>query len=248
MYVVQMKSFAEIASSLGTYANRILRDAKKLKIPIRNKSEAQKNALQTGKTKHPTLGTERSDEVKSKIGLGIAKSWDEMPEDKKNILRDKKREQWNSLSEHQKANMLKSANNAVRVASKVGSKLEKHILNNLLSNGWKVDFHKEQILSDTKLQIDIFLPTINTAIEIDGPSHFVPVWGDDALKKNIKYDQKKEGLLIGKGYALIRIRQDHDYSKTRANAVCDKLSKMLQNISSEFPEPENRILTISDTI
>lgn len=248
LYIDKLKSFAEIAERLGTYANKVRRDAKRLGINIRNKSEAQQNALQTGKTKHPTLGQKRSDQTKSKIGIGMARSWQSMSQAEKQKVSEQKKEQWSRLSDDQKANMLKSANDAVRLASKTGSKLEKYMLNELLKDGWKTDFHKEQILSDTKLQIDLFLPSINTAIEIDGPSHFVPVWGDDALKRNIKYDQKKEGLLIGKGYVLIRIKQSHDFSKTRAQLVYTKLREIIQSISTKFPEPENRIITIKDEI
>ena len=89
--------------------------------------------------------------------------------------------------------------------------LTRFILDSLLQDGYKVDFHKEQSLLNTKLQIDLFLPSMNTAIEIDGPSHFLPVWGEDALAKNISYDQKKQGLILGKGLALIRIKQTKDF-------------------------------------
>ena len=68
LYTVQQKSFADIAELCGTYANKIRRDAQALKITIRNKSEAQKNALETGKHKHPTKGSERSQRTKEKIG------------------------------------------------------------------------------------------------------------------------------------------------------------------------------------
>jgi hypothetical protein len=60
LYSEQGKSFADIAVMYDTYANRIRRDAKKLNIKIRDKSEAQKNALKTGKHSHPTKGKERS--------------------------------------------------------------------------------------------------------------------------------------------------------------------------------------------
>ena len=153
MYLKELKSFGDIADTLGTYANKIRRDAKKFKIPIRNKSQAQANALKTGRTKHPTEGTERSEHTKSKIGLGLARSWDSMDELSKQKIIDQKRDQWNKLSEDQKANMQKSANDAVRLASKTGSKLEKYILEKLLKDGWRVDFHKEHMLVDTKLQI-----------------------------------------------------------------------------------------------
>ena len=109
------------------------------------------------------------------------------------------------------------------------SKLEKFILTQLLKDGYRVDFHKEQMLSNTKLQVDLFLPTINLAIEIDGPSHFAPIWGQDALTKNQKYDEKKNGLLIGKGLSLIRIKQTKDFSKTRANIIYTKLLNLLIN-------------------
>lgn len=248
LYVMELKSFGDIASSMGTYANRIRRDAQKFDIPIRNKSEAQANALKTGRTKHPTEGTQRSEDTKSKIGLGLAKSWDSMGETAKQKIIEQKREQWNKLSEDQKANMQKSANSAVRLASKTGSKLEKYILEKLLGDGWRVDFHKEHALVDTKLQIDLLLPTIKTAIEIDGPSHFAPVWGEDTLKKNIKYDQKKQGLLVGKGYALIRVIQKFDFSKTRADIIYSRIKQVLNNISDNFPEPEDRIIIIKDEI
>ena len=49
LYIENKNSFADIAIMYGTYANKIRRDAKKFNIEIRDKSEAQKNALKTGK-------------------------------------------------------------------------------------------------------------------------------------------------------------------------------------------------------
>ena len=142
--------------------------------------------------------------------------------------------------------MQQKANVAVRESSKVGSKLEKFILNQLLKDGYKVNFHQEQTLSNTKLQIDMVLPTINTAIEIDGPSHFLPVWGEDTLKKNITYDQKKAGLILGKGMVLIRIKQLNDYSNTRAINIYNELHVLLQQIRTKFPDSNNRSFIIED--
>ena len=64
-YVKKNQSFREIAKDLNTYPNRILRDAKKFNIPIKSKSQAQKNALKSGKHKHPTKGRVRSEQEKS---------------------------------------------------------------------------------------------------------------------------------------------------------------------------------------
>lgn len=246
LYLKENKSLQDIAIQYNTYANKIRRDAKTFGIKMRSKSEAQKNALETGNHKHPTKGTKRSQETKDKIGNKVLNNWSNMTDTELENRKEKAKKNWESLSEEQKQNMLKSANNAVRLTSKVGSKLEKYLLNFLLDNNIKVDFHKEQTLSNTKLQIDLFLPSINTAIEIDGPSHFLPVWGDNTLKKNIVYDNKKQGLIIGRGWVLIRIKQTKDFSKSRSKIIGNKLLDIIHTIQNKFPEPDNRIFNIED--
>lgn len=238
LYLKQNKSFSDIASIYNTYANKVRRDAIKLKINIRNKSEAQKNALQTGKHKHPTKGTKRDDTVRKKIGHSVLESWSALSDTELENRKQLARDNWDAKSEDEKKQILSLANAAVRETSKTGSKLEKFLLAKLLQDGFKVDFHKEQTLSNTKLQIDLFIPSINTAIEIDGPSHFLPVWGSDVLVKNQKYDNKKHGLILGKGWKLIRIKQQKDFSKARAEIIYKKLKDMistdLQNTNTSF--------------
>lgn len=246
LYVDKQKSFADIAKEYDTYANKIRRDAVSFNLPIRDKSAAQKNALKTGKHKHPTKGLKRTDEEKNKIGLGVMKSWEDLDDATLESRKQKSKESWDKMDQDTKQNIIRLANNAVRESSKLGSKLEKFMLENLIADGFRVDFHKEQTLSNTKLQIDLFLPTMNTAIEIDGPSHFLPVWGEDALAKNISYDQKKQGLILGKGLALIRIKQTKDFSKTRASLLYTELKELLIKISNKFPEPDNRNFQIED--
>lgn len=232
LYETQKKSFMDIAALLGTYANKIRRDAIKFKIKIRDKSLAQKNALDTGKIKHPTKGTKRDITTKQKIGNGVMNSWENLSAIELQNRKEKAKQNWDALSEDDKANMLQKANEAVRKSSKEGSKLEKFILEQLIRDGYKVQFHQEQTLSNTKLQIDMIIPSINVAIEIDGPSHFSPVWGNDALKRNKKYDEKKEGLLIGKGFTLIRIKQTRDFSKSRALLCYEQLQGLLGQIKN----------------
>ena len=243
-YIDKKLSFADIAINVGTYANKIRRDAKKFGFDIRDKSEAQANALKSGKHKHPTKGKQRPESVKHKIGDSVMKAWDSMDDAQIESRKEKSRLAWSNLDEETKANIIAAANKAVRESSKTGSKLEKFLLKKLLKNGLVVEFHKEQILSNTKLQIDLFLSTMNIAIEVDGPSHFLPVWGDDVLKRNQRYDQKKTGLIIGKGLSLIRIKQLHDYSQARAVRVYDNLVKaieQLKNVSGKTIEIEDSV-------
>jgi very-short-patch-repair endonuclease len=246
LYNNEHKSFQQIAEQLGTYANKVRRDAKKLDIKIRDKSEAQKNALKTGNHKHPTKGTTRDSETKQKIGAAVMNNWDSLSDKELADRKKKAKQQWDNMSQDQKDLMISNANKAVRQSSKTGSKLEKFILNNLLKDGHKVDFHKEQLLSNTKLQIDLFIPSLNVAIEVDGPSHFLPVWGEDVLDRNIKYDNKKTGLILGKGSVLIRIKQVRDFSVARATVIYSDLVKELSKIKTKFPDINNRIIEIGD--
>lgn len=231
-YVENKLSFADIANKFETYANKIRRDAKKLNIPIRNKSEAQKNALDSGKHNHPTKGKTRDESTKIKIGLSVLNSWATMSESDLEDRKTKSKLQWEKKSDEEKQNIQQCANKAVRQASKTGSKLEKFLYANLLKDGHRVDFHKEQMLSNTRLHIDMFLPTMSIAIEVDGPSHFKPVWGQTALQKNQKYDQKKTGLLLGKGVKIIRIKQTKDFSQSRANIVYGRLIDAIQELNA----------------
>jgi very-short-patch-repair endonuclease len=245
-YEVENKSFKDIASEYGTYANKIRRDAMKLKIKIKNKSEAQANALKSGKAKHPTMGKSRPKDVKNRIGHAVMKSWESLDEATLKQRKNKAKENWDKMDEHVKEQILQRANSAVREASKKGSKLELYLLDKLLKDGYKVDFHKEQTLSNTKLQIDLFLPTLNIAIEVDGLSHFEPVWGSETLKRNKKYDNKKTGLILGKGLVLIRIKQLKDFSKARADVIYKDLLNNIQNIQQVFPASDYRNIIIGD--
>jgi very-short-patch-repair endonuclease len=244
-YEIHKKSFQEIAQLFGTYANKIRRDAIKFGIKVRDKSEAQKNALDNGKTQHPTKGKQRPSSVKQKIGLSVLESWQNLDDNELQQRKDKARINWNNKSDEEKENILKQANTAVREAGKTGSKLEKFLLKQLLSNGYSVEFHKEQSILNTKLQIDLFIPKLNVAIEVDGPSHFEPVWGDDTLKRNKKYDDKKTGLIIGKGLYLVRIKQTKDFSSARGLIIFDQLVKLLQDISEQKPT-NTKVLYIGD--
>ena len=160
-------------------------------------------------------------------------SWDNLTSTEIERRSKKAKENWDNMGDDEKKQILKLANNAVRETSKVGSKLEKYILSNLIRDGYRVEFHKEQTLSNTKLQIDLFVPIISTAIEVDGPSHFKPVWGEDALKRNVSYDNKKEGLITGKGWNLVRIKQTKDFSKSRADLIYSRLIETLTKIKSD---------------
>ena len=87
------------------------------------------------------------------------------------------------------------------------------VLQFLVSNGYEVEFHKEHFTHPNALQLDLFLPKINVAIEIDGPTHFSPIWGEEALTRTQKADRHKEDILAGKNIQLIRIKHTKTLSQ-----------------------------------
>lgn len=245
-YTKNQKSFMDIAKDYKTYANKIRRDAVKFGIKIRNKSEAQKNALESGRIDHPTKGKNRSEQTKNKIGYSVMKSWENLDDSVLEQRKQKARINWESLTDDKKQEILQQANRAVRESSKKGSKLELFLLEKLIQDGYKVDFHKEQSLLNTKLQIDLFLPTLNIAIEVDGPSHSEPVWGSEALQRNQAYDNKKNGLILGKGLVLIRIKQNKDFSKSQGMVIYSELKQNIESIKKTFPKQDNRTIIIGE--
>ena len=77
------QSTYSIAKDLNTYAKKIERILKKNNIPIRSKSESQKIAIETGRSKHPTKGKTRTEEEKFKISEGVYSNWQARSEEER---------------------------------------------------------------------------------------------------------------------------------------------------------------------
>ena len=91
----------------------------------------------------------------------------------------------------------------------------------------------------------MYIPSIKTIIEVDGPSHFLPIWGNEKLQKQIKADTQKTGLILSKGMVIVRI-------KNLSDSVClaDKeklrldILKTLDTIKEKFPDKSKRYIEI----
>ena len=66
----------------------------------------------------------------------------------------------------------------------------------------------EDYISGEKYEMDLYLPDIDTIIEIDGPQHFMPVFGEKHLREYVKHDAIKNGIMIKNGYCVIRINHE----------------------------------------
>jgi very-short-patch-repair endonuclease len=195
----------DIAEEYGTYPNRIRRLLVKAGVEMRDKSSAQKTAIESGRSIHPTKGRERTPQEKLKISTATVKHWQDLsPEDKQKKIEVSK-EIWKQISPEKKEEMRKLANEQIRKAAKNGSKLERLIQDALIEEAIMYESHKKDVISTQKLEIDLYLPSYRTIIEVDGLSHFEPIWGEENLQKQQKFDNQKDGILLSKGFNIIRI-------------------------------------------
>ena len=244
MYQDKEWSTYQIAEKLNTYPNKVRRVLKKHGIVLRSSRDAQKNALKKGRASHPTKGQHMSETTKQKISESQGKVWDSLTEQEKQYRSKIGKKAWKEKSEEEKQAFIAQAHEAIRKSSRVGSKLEHFLLSELSSRKMRVEFHKEQWLQNQNLQVDLYLPEYRSVIEVDGPSHFKPVWGQENLEKNIKADQQKTGLVLGSGLIMIRIKQDQSLTQRFMRKTLENLLNLLDQIKQDYPKENERYFEI----
>jgi very-short-patch-repair endonuclease len=245
LYVHQKKSSYEIAEILNTNSTKVLRALTFLGVGRRGYSEAQISSLSKGRSSHPTKGKKLNISHKEKIGYARTRAWQNMTADERREMSRINKEKWDAMTISEKEELRRLALEAVRESSKSGSKTERHIKNGLEDNGYTVEFHKTGLVSHSTLEVDMFLPELKTAIEIDGPGHFTPIWGEKKMMKQQNADSVKQGILMDAGYVVLRIRQlDKSISLTRMNMLLTIILNELSSIQKNFPEKSKRLIEI----
>ena len=239
-------SIKAIAELCNTYPNKIRRDALSLGLSVPNKSQAQHLAIKSGRHKHPTKGIKRKEEVKVKISNGMAKAWKGFDDKELTRRAEISRQQWAEKSPEEQKQLREKAGQKIREAAVHGSKLEHYLMHELIKAGYKVDFHREYLLPNERLQVDLYLPILKVALEVDGPSHFSPIWGEETLARNKASDATKNGLLLGMNLCVIRIKQKKYLSKKFKRDILAQLLELLKNISKKFPDKNNRYIELGD--
>lgn len=245
LYYGKNESTYQIAKKFKTYPNKIKRLMEKNGCELRTSSEAQKIALDSGRSVHPTDGKERTMEEKLKISSSVANHWDEMSEEKRKDVADQARVRWNSMSKAKRDDIRSKASDAIRKSAVEGSKLEKYLTKELRLGGYLVQVHKKDLIPTQKLEIDLFLPELKTIIEIDGPSHFLPIWGEEKLRKQHKADDQKSGLILSRGYIIIRVKNLNSFVSLKIeNSLRTQIFAKLEEIQDSFPPEKKRFIEI----
>jgi len=244
MYVKKQMSTYQISQEMNTYPNKIRRILTKNGVAIRDKSSAQKQALKSGVATHPTKGKKHSDETKEKISEAVGEAWDSLSEEEREARSEQFKQLWEQRDALEKADMIKKGQRAMKEAAKTGSKMEKFLLSEMINADFKVQFHKAQWLQNQKLEIDLFLPELRTAIEVDGLTHQEALFGDSRLQTQKRADQQKDGLVLNQDMVMIRIRLQKNMSQRYMREVSAKLLNVLNRIKKKFPKPNERFIEL----
>ena len=132
---------------------------------------------------------------------------------------------------------------AIQLAATNGSKLEQFIKNALSKNGYSCESHV-MIIPSENLEIDLYVRDLKTIIEVDGPSHFLPIWGEDKLQKQINADLRKSGTLLSKGYVVIRVKSLGQESLSKREELLNSVLDSLSSIKKKFPPRSKRFIEV----
>jgi IS30 family transposase len=129
------RSTHSIAAELNTYAKFIARALKHHGIPARSRSEAQAQALKSGRHGHPTRGKGWAPEQRARIGEGVARAWERMgdAEYERRVVEAKAR--YEAMGEGERGRLVAAAGEGTRRAAVEGSRLEKYLFLLLSARG-----------------------------------------------------------------------------------------------------------------
>ena len=245
LYVEQKLSTKAIAERYGTYPNKIRRVLVSNGIEIRNKSQAQKQALKSGSAIHPTKGKKRSEKAKDKISSSLEKHWNAMSEKERNRRSEIAKKNWDKLSESERKEIQRKGSEALRETIRDGSKAEKSLFQNLQKVGYTVELHKKGLISGEKYEMDLYLPDIDTIIEIDGPQHFMPVFGEKHLREYVKHDAIKNGIMVKNGYCVIRVKYlCPSFTRGVENRLWEMVEPVVKRGATKFPPKSKRLIEL----
>ncbi len=209
-------SVAEVARKYNRSPSYVDRLFKKIGVKIRTRSEAQKLALESGRSKNPTKGVGHSDSAKINMSEKAANRWARMPEGERKKIQMLAKERWDKIPESEKIEMRRRAGVALRKVAKEGSEIEQYLEKGLVEAKYNTLKHVKDFMNG-EYEIDLYLKDEGIAIELDGPHHFLPIFGDKRFEQTMKFDAAKNGALIGMGLTIIRVK-----------CLCKKLTEKIK--------------------
>tara|TARA_Y100001934_G_C11610438_1_gene431844 strand:- start:12 stop:494 length:483 start_codon:yes stop_codon:yes gene_type:complete len=158
------------------------------------------------------------------------------------------KDQWENMPEADKLALRKKAAEALLMTVKHGSNPEKLLYEKLTEAGYEVELHKKDMIEGKKYEMDLYLPELSTVIEVDGPQHFKPLFGEKGLREYVKHDIIKNGILLKRGYCVIRVKYlCSNYSRAVGRRLWELVEPVVNKVNKKFPTKENRLIELEIT-
>lgn len=237
-YITKQKSIGQIAKEVKVGPSVIRRHLIYFAIPIRSASEAQALAESSGRRKNPTKGRKRRQDEIANLARGVSQAYHNLDPETKEARVNQLRAQYENMTDEQKERFRKKGAEAVRDAAKSGSKMDIYVADQLRKKGYHVEPHKQFIIENESMHIDVFLPEVNIGIEIDGPTHLRPVYREGAeaeadFARNQERDRRKNAQFVQAGLRIIRLGVERATSiparEKYFELLLDTLHKMKRN-------------------
>ena len=202
-------------------------------IKKRSKSEAQKNYIKRTGT-HQRSGTKHTDETREQISDAMRAVYDGPEGDEiREKISQQRQEEWAQMSAAERAEILETLKSSSRAKamSGEGSNFENYLAEKLEEHGYVVEVRTKNYTPGQKFHVDIALPKEKIIIEVDGPTHWSPIYGDNELAKVQEKDKLKDNTLTAVGWNVLRV-QDGSGSTTRARFV--RVLEQVEFISKKY--------------
>jgi very-short-patch-repair endonuclease len=211
LYIDEGLSMRKVAEQLKVPLATLSRFMKKHGIGTRSKAQAQKNFLKDND--HQMSGRKHTKETKEKISSSLGDFWDNLSDDDREAVKrkigDAWRRKWAAMSEQDRKIMMDGLVAKSKLVQGNGSRLERFIAEQLRQRNYTVEERSTNYTAGKDFEVDIALPNEMIAIEVDGPTHFLPIHGEDHLSKQQARDARKDDMINSIGWSVLRIRDNN---------------------------------------
>lgn len=229
LYQDEGLSMRKVAAELDVPLATLNRFMKRNGITARDKKQAQKNYLKDND--HQMKGRKHTDETKKKISQGLGEFWDSLTVEETEALKAKIgsawKRKWSAMSDAERRQMMAELAAKAKEAAGGGSRLERFIAEELQKRGYVVEERSTNYTAGKSFEVDLALPKERVAIEVDGPTHFMPIYGEDHLAEQQERDARKDELIMSTGYRVLRIRDNNGpLSQLRIDRIEQAIKEM----------------------
>lgn len=232
LYIDEGLSMRKVAAVVGAPLATLSRFMKKHGIITRSKAQAQKNYLK--ENDHQMQGRKHTDETKKKISLGLGEFWDGLSDDERDEVKRKIgsawKRKWEAMSEQDRQIMMEGLSSKAKQAQGKGSRLERFIAEELRNRGYHVEERSTNYTAGKDFEVDLALPNEMIAIEVDGPTHFLPIYTNEHLEQQQARDARKDDMINAIGYSVLRVR---DNNGPLSQLRIDRIEQAIKEIQTD---------------